>query len=296
MILRWLWLTYVFLCETFFRIVSLFTKKGPPGDEGAQTWIQHVSSLECQIIEGKTLNGIVIRRSNVVLRNCTINGSVRIMGLAKNGESPSLRAQSRTTGYVNWVRSTAPTNVVIENCVITGKKSIPLYIAPGVTKTTIKNTLIQGKSVSTLVYFDAESHGNVLESCIIDGSLIEREAIAIDSSDHNVLMRNTIKFGKHGGIKLYRNCGLNGNIRHTTPSYNVIEENVFKPVSHSRVAVYIGSRAGGRVYCCCDKGYPFGSSQSDLDHSRYNKVIKNRLNGSKIIERCGHSNVIKENR
>ena len=291
------WRIWYTLRASFFWLVSLFTKKGTPGDQGAWEWVQHNSADEPKLIENEVIEGsLQVRQSNITFRGCTFKGDVRILGPARNGESEFLRSESKKRGYVNWLRRQCPTNVRFENCRIeaTGK-TIPLYIAPGVTRTFVKNTKITGKSSSVMVYLDAESHGNTFEDCDIDGTFAGRETVAIDASDRNTFRRCKITFKKEAAILLYRNCGLKGTTRHTTPSFNIIDDNEFVRKGLSDIAIHVGSRRGGRLYCCQDKGYDIGSSASDRDHARYNDVTNNRLNGCRILESCGHSNIIKGN-
>ena len=75
---------------------------------------------------------------------------------------------------------------------------------------------------------------------------------------------------------LYRNCGEDGVIRHQTPSYNQIADNLFTGAGWLRPrAVGIGSRAGGRRYCGDDRGWPFGSSADDGDGATDNLTARN---------------------
>jgi hypothetical protein len=254
---------------------------GQPGDASSIAWKHQVSPHESTVIDckGKERGPLSIRTSNTTVKNCIINGDVRIWGPARNANSPKLLEKSRQPDYVSWMRKSAPTNVVIENSAIRATHSIPLYVGPGTTFTTIRNVKISGTSGSTMVYLGAESHHTVIEGSVIDATQAKREAIAIDASDQNVITGNTIKY-KAGGIFLYRNCGEGGVTRHTTPSHNTISKNYFHGEG---TAVYLGSRDGDRCYCSLDKGFPLGSSQSDMDHARYNVVKDNHLNGGSIL-------------
>jgi len=81
---------------------------------------------------------------------------------------------------------------------------------------------------------------------------------------------------------LYRNCGEGGNIRHQTPHGNRIIHNVFNfgQAAGAAPAVWLSARNGQRSYCDQDRGYPFGSSASDLDHATGNLIEDNRFIGT----------------
>ena len=67
-------------------------------------------------------------------------------------------------------------------------------------------------------------------------------------------------------------------IRHQTPSYNQITDNVFSGAARLRPQlVVVGSREGRRAYCSADRGYPFGSSADDGDGATNNVVARNLL-------------------
>jgi len=258
---------------------------GPPGDVSSLYWKPQQRSHKETIIDcgGKSIKSLEIRTSNTTVKNCIVHGNIRIWGPAKNANNPVLKEASRQSDYVSWLRNSAPTNVRIENSEIRSEKTIPLYIGPGVTFTTIDSVKIKGVSVSTMVYLGAESHHTTISNTIIDASKAHREAIAIDASDHNIIDGNLI-IHNNGGVFLYRNCGENGVIRHTTPSYNTIKNTLFLSSNNSEIAINIGSREGDRCYCSQDAGFSFGSSQSDLDHARFNTINNNHLGGQKILE------------
>lgn len=242
------------------------------------------------------------RPRDVTVRDCRIVGSVRIWGMAKNGEGADLRASSRQEGHVSRARSNAPTRITLEDLTITGVSRIPLYIAPGVTYTTLLNSEIRGDSASVALYLDAESSQNTFRNNYIHPTTT-RELIAVDGSSYNRFIDNWFSSLSRGGIYLYRNCGEGGTIRHSTPSNNEIINNVFyyNKYTGSNPAVFLGARNGNRSYCGEDAGYPYGSSVSNLDFARYNAVMQNQIYKRSISDmiRAGASsdsrNVIKYN-
>lgn len=280
---------YIALCALLSACCPTIT--GPPGDASSIDWKAPEKQKNSSVIDcrGNKRGRLDIRKSNVTVRNCTIEGDVRVWGIARNANSPELKELSRKADYVSVVRAAAPAYTTIENCTINGTGIIPLYVGPGSTFTTVKNVKIGGQSKSVMIYLGAESYKTTIIDSTIDATQGNREAIAIDASDHNVLRGNTITH-RDGGVYLYRNCGEGGVIRHTTPSYNTIESNSFLS---DGVAVWLGSREGGKCYCENDKGWPFGSSASDMDHARFNVVQDNRLGGGVIkIGQHSHSNKV----
>lgn len=253
------------------------------------------------------------RPKNTTIRKCNITGSVRIWGMGRNGEGDGyddnyLRESSKKKDtHVATARNNAPTNIILEDLIITNTGgTIPLYFAPGVTYSKLINSTLYGKSVVPVIYLDAESYANTIKHNNIyggsSGKILRSDPVmAIDGSSYNLIINNYFHNIKQGGIYLYRNCGKNGVIRHSTPSHNQIINNIFHhiymPGGYGGVGrfpsysyqpdpyVYLASRDGrwervgiGPIgFCSADDGYDFGSSKSDLDYARYNVVMQNRF-------------------
>lgn len=209
------------------------------------------------------------------LKNCTVIGNVRIWGMGAGGSMRDLLASSRTADHTTAAQSAAPIGTVLERVRFDGTGTIPLYVGPGVTRTTVVRSRFSGRSVSTAVYLDAESAGALIQDndfTIRTG----REQIAVDGSGANRIVGNRFALGGKGGVFLYRNCGEDGVIRHQTPSYNQITDNVFSGAAWLRPrTVVVAAREGNRGYCGDDAGYPFGSSLDDGDGATGNLVARN---------------------
>lgn len=235
------------------------------------------------------------RPENVVVRNCRIRGSIRIMGMGRNGEGDVVRASSTSPGHTERAQAAAPTNILISDVEIEADYRIPLYVAPGVTHVTLERSRITGWGCSTAVYLDCETGGNVIRGNTFTMRQ-SREVIAIDGSAGNRIEGNRFENLAFGGIYLYRNCGEAGTVRHQTPHGNVIEGNVFdtRALSSSDCAIWLGSRNGRSSYCDQDAGYPFGSSSDDRDFADDNEVRNNRFEPStpQAIRDDGARNVI----
>ena len=232
--------------------------------------------------------------TNVTIKRCKINGSIRIAGLGFNGEAPGVNASSKQLGHTERAQAAAPSQINLYNLSITGKGRIPLYIAPGVTKVSLVDSTINGRSDSVALYLDAESGFNVIRNNVFDIDGASREIIAVDGSANNQFLTNTIKQAPNGGIYLYRNCGEGGTVRHQAPQNNFIAGNSFDltNLSWSAYGIWLGSRNGGRLYCNDDAGLPFGSSKDNGDFADNNTVRDNTFTGSARTIRSNGNNRI----
>ena len=244
----------------------------PPGEATSQAPTVAIWSRRAAGGEGEAWS----RPVDVVVRNCTVVGNVRIWGMGAGGSMRDLLASSRTADHTTAAQSAAPLGTLLDRVRFEGVGTIPLYVGPGVTRTTVVRSRFSGRSVSTAVYLDAESAGAVIQDndfAIRTG----REQIAVDGSGANRIVGNRFSLGGRGGIFLYRNCGEDGVIRHQAPSYNQITDNVFSGAGWLRPrTVVIGAREGNRRYCSDDAGYSFGSSADDGDGATGNHVARNR--------------------
>lgn len=213
--------------------------------------------------------------SDIVIRNCTIAGPVRIWGMGGNGQAEAVKLSSRQLGHTERAQAAAPRRIVIDNATFVAAGPTPLYLAPGVTQVTLRGSRLTGRASAIAVYMDAESARNTLIGNVFE---IEtgREVVAVDGSAHNTISGNVFRIGQQGGIYLYRNCGEGGTVRHQTPSYNRIKGNRFAYASPVRFApVNVGARAGWGLNCEEDSGYPFGSSIDNGDGATGNEVAGN---------------------
>ncbi|MDK1389869.1 right-handed parallel beta-helix repeat-containing protein [Sinorhizobium sp. 8-89] len=219
--------------------------------------------------------------SNVTVRNCRIDGFVRIYGLGENANGAIMKASSLNANHTAFAQASAPKNVRLENVIFNAPGGIPLYIGPGVTGAALVDSTINGKSTSVAVYLDAESANNTISNNVFGISTESRELIAIDGSANNRIANNTFERPENGGIFVYRNCGEGGVIRHQKPQFNQITGNTFRYGSAflAKPAVWLNSRNGNRSYCSDEPTSPFGSGASNLDFAQHNIVRDNKLEG-----------------
>lgn len=243
------------------------------------------------------------RPENIKILNCSVEGSMRVIGIGQNGEAESVLLSSLSSDHTARVQQAAPRNIEFNNLAIHSKNRIPLYFSPGVTYSKILNSMFKGTSGSVVIYLDAESAYNTIKNNEFNVTTKSREVIAIDGSANNQIINNRLFELNHGGIFLYRNCGEGGTIRHQTPSYNVISNNYFyyNKYDGKLPAIWLSSRDGAKNYCELDRGYSFGSSESNQDHASSNIISNNKiqkLSPSKMIRLGGSAtnNVITGNK
>ena len=284
-----------------------------------------------KIISGRTLGAVQIRSrhyiengvhkwepaQDITIKDCRVQ-SVHIWGMAENGEGTiyngvnPYKLSSKKLKHNERVRANAPTNITLDNLTLTG--GWRLYVGPGVTKTKLINSKLTGPTKRGAVYLDAESGYTTIKDCFFNlktkpktldkftswfGWMPGIQVISIDGSDHNLIENNHL-ICDYDAIHLYRNCGENGVIRHTTPSYNTIKNN---NINGKRAYIYVGSRNGkghfpifNNIPCNCDQGFLFGSSKSNKDQARYNIITNNKFDKLNMIRSRNwvdnHSNVL----
>ncbi len=142
------------------------------------------------------------------------------------------------------------------------------------TRLELRESRIGGHSVATAVYLDAESADNVITNNAFD-IRTGREIVAVDGSARNAITGNRFELHGEGAVRLYRNCGEGGTVRHQTPSDNVVTGNTFRGAGWFTRPVVVNSRNGWDIHCSADSGYPFGSSADNGDNGTGNVVEPN---------------------
>jgi len=247
----------------------------------------------------KASDGSWSRPENITIRNCIIQGSVRMWGMAAT-HSEDILQSSRSLGHTARMQNAAPRNITLDRIKIIGKGRIPLYLSMGVSYSSLLNSEISGVGTSTAIYFDAESAYNTLKNNYIHVVTTRREQLAIDGSAYNRIISNRFAAINNGGIYVYRNCGERQVIRHQAPQHNQFINNVFyyNRYNGGNPALWLGSRNTfwrdtGTFFhigfCHDDDGYNFGSSKSDEDYAKYNIVAENQIYKRSV------SDVIKQN-
>jgi hypothetical protein len=231
------------------------------------------------VIRSKRTPGGWSRPVGVAVKNCVIDGGVRIYGLGRTGEGEYVKQSSMNADHTAFAQASAPQGTTLRNVEIRVDSRTALYAGPGVTNTSLLNSKVEGTTTSVAVYLDAESAGAKIKGNTFDIGASRRELIAIDGSARNQIEKNRFNAAANGGIFLYRNCGEGGTIRHQTPQFNRIEGNTFDMQGSKKPAVWLNSRNGNRNYCFQDPQHPFGSSLTPLDLAKHNVVEDNRVLG-----------------
>lgn len=216
---------------------------------------------------------------HITIKNAQIAGSLRIHGMAANGEGALLKQSSRQAGHTQRAQQAAPHHIILDNLTLIGGVHNMMYLAPGVHDITLKNSIFRGETAGLALYLDAESSHNLIENNTFKVKTKRREVIAVDGSAYNIFRHNTFISPSHGAIYLYRNCGEGGTVRHQASEYNQIIQNRFELSRSNKLPlIWLASRNGNRNYCDADEGYAFGSSINDQDLTRHNIVRHNSFN------------------
>jgi len=125
------------------------------------------------------------RPTGITIRNCRLEGGIRIFGLGINGQAERLRRSSLGPGHTQRAQRAAPTGIRLERLTLTPRKRIPLYIAPGVTD--VSSTFV-GSLGAPAVYLDAESARNTIRDNVFNMASTRREVIAVDGSADNTIV------------------------------------------------------------------------------------------------------------
>lgn len=135
------------------------------------------------------------------------------------------------------------------------------------------------RSESMAIYLEHSSRRTIIEDSLFEDNsqAKKREALAIDSSAHNVVRRNIFRRNKAGGIFLYKNCHEHAAFdakqtkRWQGSDKNLIEDNHFEDVP---VGVWIGSRQSldlRKLRC----GDPYYGGKFVRDKARENTILSN---------------------
>ena len=243
------------------------------------------------------------RPENIVIKNCTVLGSVRLLGMNESDIHNSSRCHGpfasdrpKCTGHTARLQAAAARNIEFHNMRIVAQgHRTPVYFSPGTTHSKLLHSDISGRvgGGGVAIYLDAESADNVIVNNVIHVDTERREQIAVDGSARNLIAGNQITTDGKGGIFLYRNCGERGVVRHQAPQFNRIVNNVIQDkwvpppafAGFRKPLIWVGSRAHDRPdYCGFDDGLPFGSGVSDNDFAQHNVIADNRFIGKKVLQ------------
>ncbi len=98
--------------------------------DGGGGWINGGRFTEI-VIRSEWKDGRWERPDGVVIRNGKLRGSIRVVGLGRNGEAEGVRESSTSPGHTERAQEAAPRGVVISGLGIEADRAIPVYLAPG---------------------------------------------------------------------------------------------------------------------------------------------------------------------
>lgn len=232
---------------------------------------------------------------NISLKNCAMLGYKH--GILIQQQLPANQRYQQLLNKqtnIDEQKQQSPQQILLNRVLVANSKHSGIFIGDHVQKVDIINSMvIQSGTVG--IYFEFGSGQNSVTYSQFFGNGFRqilgmgkpnREAIAIDSSDHNRIAYNQFLGNGAGGIFLYRNCFEHANdptksnhfLRTQGSNHNQIFANSFH---HEPVGVWVASRQSRNL-----KGFQCGAylieksvmASYHLDESEYNLIKKNTFN------------------
>lgn len=269
---------------------------------------------EKPVSENDTKQGI----GNVQLNNCIAvgygHGVLVEQALPANARYEQL-LQNKTNR--DEQRKLSPSHILLNRMLVADSKNSGIFIGDHVQDVTLANSRVMNAG-TVGVYFEFGSRGNVVQDSHFSQNGIRqvvalgvkvgkpnREAIAIDSSQNNVIRRNRFDSNGGGGVFLYRNCFEHADdpsqpnhfLRVDGSNGNLIENNIFQ---NEPVGVWVASRQSRNLKGFACGAYPITSDLTTsyhLDDAEQNVVTHNtfdKVEKGIIIE--DNNNVVSFNR
>lgn len=254
------------------------------------------TELDCRgsVIDPGSLSGYALHidsrgraLTNITVRNCIVRNSNAI-GIVVGWRGSDQAKVSRYDRDEIYDRT--PHFVQIINTRVEASKGAGIFIDDYVSDVTLRHVTVT-RSDSMAIYMEHSSRRITIEDSLFeDNSLVKRrEALAIDSSAHNVVRGNIFRRNKAGSIFLYKNCHEHAafdtkqTARWQGSDNNLIEDNHFEDET---VGVWIGSRQSldlRKMRC----GDPYYGGKFVRDKARENTVRSNsffRVSRGVLIE------------
>lgn len=237
------------------------------------------------------------RMENVTIKNCQLVNYVNAVSVTYNLTTHTKDLLRAGKFNEDNIRKFSPRNISLVDSKLLNSHKHAIFLHRYVTGFSLRNSEIKG-SGNSAVYLEAgtkrsEFLGNVFEGNGFSSysqktrersarrtALSRREAIAIDSSTHNVIKHNVFRENGDGGIYLYKNCWEHAKKPEQLPrtdgaDYNRIESNNFVDET---VGIWIGERAD-RDLSAFECGDPIfsrkGSKEFYRDYASHNIIQKN---------------------
>lgn len=290
---------------------------------------QNDVSLDCQ---GVAMSATDDKRTAITIRtpndNQTGVQNIRIKNCLLSGYNHGILIEQKTPANVRYQqllaqqttldkqRQQSPNHILLDHILVDSSRNSGIFIGDHVQAVTLANSRVQhsgtvgvylefGSGNNQILY--SQFSGNGFRQTNVAGVAIgkpNREAIAIDSSAHNVIAYNRFDGNGAGGVFLYRNCfehaddpsQANHFLRTQGSNDNQILSNIF---THEPVGVWVASRQSRNL-----KGFGCGAylikedliSSYHLDDSEQNLIQNNRFADNKnaiILE--DDRNIVRQN-
>ncbi|WP_275404606.1 right-handed parallel beta-helix repeat-containing protein [Phytobacter massiliensis] len=231
------------------------------------------------------------------MKNCNIlnarDSGIRVSWLGKDINKSNVPDRYAKT----------PHNITIANNHIINSGKNGIFLDDYSSLVTIRNNFIKN-SGATAIYLEHDSRKNRIEGNFIENNGYRnnrpvREAIAIDSSQKNIVIGNTFKNNGKGGVFIYKNCSEKFHsgtqeLRKMHANFNVIKGNYFY---NEKVGIWLASRQGKNLkhMDCGDKAIDSAGLYYQ-DYADENIVSQNRFESvSRPIIDNGKNNRIENN-
>lgn len=230
---------------------------------------------------GQVLNDIEIRHCNII--NYRLNGILVTWG---KGDRDKLM-ETNNEHILLYQRT--PQQITISDSNISNSGRVGVYLDDYVSNSILSGLTIVA-SGGPAIYLEHSTQAITIKNSIFDNN--QREAIAIDSSSHNVIEANVFTHNQ-GGVFLYRNCQER---IHSDPqtvprwqhaAYNHIINNQF---NETDTAVWLASRQSKNLqnFDCGDT--PLADSDYYRDNADNNTVAYNQFSSCAIGVRVEDDN------
>lgn len=271
------------------------------------------TSLDCQGVamsaninkNGENLTAFAIQTSKAIsekgtgqgIRNVRLDNCIAVgygHGVLVEQEMPANQRYEQLLQHTTTrdaQRELSPNHILLNRILVSHSKNSGIFVGDHVQDFTLANSRVTNAG-TVGVYFEFGSRGNVVQDSYFSQNGIRqvlglgkpnREAIAIDSSQNNVIKNNRFDSNGGGGVFLYRNCFEHANdatqanhfLRVDGSNGNLIENNTFV---NEPVGVWLASRQSRNL-----KGFECGAylmqstllESYHLDEARQNTVTHN---------------------
>lgn len=247
---------------------------------------------------GKPLKGVTVK-------NCTFQNYARGVLVGWSGKDASKQPQQHAFLYAH-----TPQDIRLEHITVLHPRDVGIYMDDYVQHVVIDHAVVRDSGMAG-IYLEHSSRYIALRNSVVSdsgrgnrqGVPNRREALAIDSSAHDIVEGNTFENNTSGGIFLYRNCWehaddpSSGSVyRWQHSDFNLIRDNIFR---NEPIGVWIASRQSEDIshMHCGDAPMVKGDNRYYRDYADNNTVEGNTFCNVHVPVRIeGDRNIVRRNR